>query len=68
MPKCPPREFEGGFPNYTSPDHSYDFFKYKILRISRNSKDSRKGQDRIVGSALLVFAPAALRPVVIIDL
>ena len=52
----------------TSSDHSYDFFKYKILRISRNSKDSRKGQDRIVGSALLVFAPAALRPVVIIDL
>ena len=54
--------------NYTFPDHSYDFFTYKILRISRNSKDSRKGQDRIVGSALLVFAPAALRPVVIIDL
>ena len=52
----------------TSSDHSYDFFKYKILRISRNSKDSRKGQDRIVGSALLVFAPAALRQVVIIDL
>ena len=52
----------------TSPDHSYDFFKYKILRISWNSKDSRKGQDRIVGSALLAFAPAALRPVVIIDL
>ena len=45
----------------------------KNLRISRNSKDSIEGQDRIVGSAQSAFAqsafaPAALRPILIINL
>ena len=29
--------------------------------ISKNAKDSKEGLDRIVGSAQLAFAPAALR-------
>ena len=40
----------------------------KSLRISRNSKDSREGYDRIVGSARSAFAPAALRLILIISL
>ena len=40
----------------------------KSLRISRNSKDSREGYDRIVGSAWSAFAPAALRLILIISL
>ena len=36
--------------------------------ISKNSKDSKEGQDRIVGRAQSAFAPVALRLLLVINL